>query len=132
MPDLTTATQDAVFDVLDSPAMTALAKVFQHVPENTQPPIVVVGDITVEPVGGKDGGLDRMTISVVTLYRGPKRARLYQMQAKVRDLLEGQALPPQVGVALSAPEFVSSDDEILEDGITYLGTQRFALFAQPA
>jgi hypothetical protein len=103
----------------------------QHVPDNTQPPIAVVADIVAEPAGGKDGGLDKMTFEIITLYRGPKRANLYSIQAAVRAKLEDVSLPAQAGAELSRPTMESEDDEILEDGITYLGTQRFSLFAQP-
>jgi hypothetical protein len=131
MTDLTFAAQDATFDTLNVAAVTDLAQVLQHVPENTQPPVVVIGDITVVPIGGKDGGLDELTIEIITMFRGPKRSGLLAIQHAVRSTLEGAELSA-AGALLSPPVFESSDDEILEDGITYLGTQRFSTIAQPA
>jgi hypothetical protein len=132
MIDLRTATQRAFVQALGVPAVTGLAPVLQHVPENTQPPMAIVADVVAEAVGGKDGGLDRMTVEVLTAVREPRREALYALMAAVADTIDGKALPAQAGATLSVPTLESSDDEILEDGKTYMGTQRFTLFAQPA
>jgi hypothetical protein len=129
MTDFATATQDAVFAALNVSAVTDLAPVLQHVPEGTEPPLVIVGDIALTPAGGKDGNFDRAEFDIITLYRGPKRAALFTIQAAVRDQLDGAALS---GTALfSRPRQIANDDEIAEDGITYVGTQKFELFVQP-
>jgi hypothetical protein len=125
-----TATQDAIYAKLDAAtAVTALAPVMQHVPENADPPLVIIGSVALTPVGGKDGNFDRAEVEVITIYRGPKRAAMFAIQSAVQDTLDNQEL---TGDALfSRPRQVSNDDELLEDGITYLGTQRFELFVQP-
>ena len=131
MPDLATATQDAIYAALNVTAVTDLAPVYQHVPENTDPPIVIVGDINFEPIGAKDGGLDRASAEIVSFYRGPKRAGLYDIQAVIRDALDGQSIAA-TGALFSHPVQVSSEAELLEDGITYQGIQTFELIVQPA
>jgi hypothetical protein len=130
MSDFNMAVQVAFLQALSVPAVTDLSPVFQHVPEQTQPPVVIIADVTAEPAGGKDGGLDRMTVEIITMVRQPSRAALYALMAAVRGEIEDAALPPQAGVELSRPVFDASDDEILDDGETYMGTQRFTLFAQ--
>ncbi len=131
MPDLRKAVQNAVYDALNVTAVTAIAPVHQHVPDGAQPPLVVIDDITQEPDGGKDGGLDKFTVTIVTIRRQPSRAALFELMAAVRDVLEGAALVA-TGSILSRPTFDGGDDDLSDDGVTYIGTQRFSLWAQPA
>jgi len=131
MPDVKLAVQDAIFTALNVPAVTDLAPLVQHVPEDWQPPLVIIADIVVEPYGLKNGGLDRTTVDVVTISREPSRRPLYTMQAAVRALLDGTTLVADGLVALKPVED-SSEDQLLDDGQTYQGTQRFTMFAQPA
>lgn len=132
MADMRAAIQDAVLDRLNDATVTSLAPVYQHVPDNTQPPMVIVGAITLEGDGAKSGAsLDRATVEIITLRREPRRAALHELMAVVRGRLEGQPLVA-AGALLSEPEFEADDDDLLDDGVTYAGTQRFALWAQPA
>lgn len=131
MTDLKKAAQDAFFNKLNVAGVTALAPVVQHLLENSQPPFVIIGEINGEPIGGKDGGLDRLTIDIITMIRTPKRAKLFELQAAVRDQLDGQVVSG-AGVLLSNPVELASEDDILEDGETYMGTQRYETIVQPA
>lgn len=131
MTDLNSAAQQAIFDRLSHASITATAPIHQHVPDNAQPPFHVVGDMTAEPVGSKDSGFDQITFDIITLIRKPSRKALFAEMAKVRDRLEGATLTA-TGVLLSAPVFETADDDLLDDGQTYAGTQRFSLYAQPA
>jgi hypothetical protein len=131
MTDIKTAAQDAFFAKLNVAGVTNLAPVVQHVLEDTQPPLVVVGDVSTEPVGGKDGGLDMVTIDIITMIRSPQRASLFALQAAVRTQLDGQVVTG-TGILLSDPVELSSEDDILEDGETYMGTQRYQTFVQPS
>jgi Protein of unknown function (DUF3168) len=131
MPDLRDAAQTAIVEALSgAPAVTL--PVWQHVPEEQQPPFHVIDKMSAEPWGGKGGGLDRIEFDLLTVVREPGREHLTPHMATARAVLEGQALPPQPGVALSSPAFEADDDDLLEDGQTYVGVQRFSLFAQPA
>ncbi|HEY0116287.1 MAG TPA: DUF3168 domain-containing protein [Allosphingosinicella sp.] len=129
--DVALAVQDGVFGALNVEGVTDLAQVTQHVLEETDLPLVVIGRIELTPEGGKGGGLDRASVEVLTYVREPRRAALYELQHAVRTALEGAQLVAD-GAELSPPELVSRDDGLLEDGQTYEGTQIFALYVQPA
>jgi uncharacterized protein DUF3168 len=131
MIDLNLAAQKAIYGALSVPAVTNLSPVFQHVPDKQQPPVTIIGDLTATPAGGKDGGLDRIEFELISLVRAPSRTPLYSLMAAQRSVIEGQMLEAE-GALLSAPVFEGSDDDLLDDGKTYLGTQRFSLFAQPS
>lgn len=131
MTDLRKAVQDAFYDALNVSTVTTIAPVYQHVPDGTQPPLVIIDDITQEPDGGKGGGLDRFTVVVVTVRRQPSRAALFELMDAVRSVLEGVGLTA-TGSILSSPTFDGGDDDLSDDGVTYIGTQRFSLWAQPA
>lgn len=137
MFDAATAVQEAAFGALDVAAVTNLgAAVWQHVPEATpeEPlalPIVVVGDIALEPIGGKDGGLDRASFEIITMSDKPDRSELSKIQAAVRGELDRRTITAN-GAILSQPVFVSAEGELLEDGVTYLGKQKFETLIQPA
>jgi hypothetical protein len=131
MSDLLTATQTAFYTALNVEDMTDLSPVTQHVIEDTDPPLTIIGDVSFEPIGGKDGGLDRATVEIVSIYRGSKRTDLFAIQAKARSLLDNQPISAS-GAEFSKPVFVSSDVEEMEDGVTYVGTQRFEVIVQPA
>jgi hypothetical protein len=131
MTDLLTATQTAFYTALNVSTLTELSPVTQHVIENTEPPLTIIGGVSFEPIGGKDGGLDRATVEIITLYRGTQRTELFAIQSAVRTLLDGQTITA-AGAEFSRPVYVSSEVEELEDGVTYLGTQRFEVIVQPA
>jgi hypothetical protein len=133
MADLKLAAQTAIVAKLSATAaVTNLAPVYQHVPDDTQPPVVVIGDISAAPVGGKGGALDLLDVEIITMVRAPGREHLTPLRNAVRDALDEQALPTQAGVALSVPVFAGDEDTIEDDGNTYIGTQRFSLYVQPA
>ena len=127
--DAARAVQRAFLDALSVPGVTAQAPVLQHVRENTHPPFVRVGAIELTPEGGKDGGLDRATVEVLSDIREPKRAALYAIMAAVRSAVEGAALTAD-GFAMTPPVFEGQSDDLLEDGQTYEGTQIFSLWVQ--
>lgn len=127
MTNVPQVVQTAFFNKLNVSAITTLAPLVQHILEDTEPPLFVIGDISTEPMGGKDGGLDRVTIEIWTYSRKPNRTELYTMQNAVRTLLDGISLSTS---GLSDPIEVANESEMLDDGQTYVGTQRYELFAQ--
>jgi hypothetical protein len=132
MIDSASAVQQASFAALNgTTAVTDLAEVWQAPPEDSQPPLVLIGDVSLEPIGGKDGGLDRATFEIVTLIREPDQTALFALQMAVRNAIDGQAITAS-GALISLPTFLSADVEMLEDGETYMGTQRFETIVQPA
>lgn len=131
MIDAATAVQMAFYTALNVPAVTDLAPVWQNPPEGTNPPVVVIGNVSLEPIGGKDGGLDRATVDVLTFIRQPDQTVLFELQAAVRDQLDGQPVSTS-GALLSDPVMNSSEIDMMDDGETYMGTQKFETFVQPA
>ncbi len=131
MTDLRTEAQTAIYNALNVPAVTALAPVFQHVPYNQVPPMIIIGRISAEPMGGKGGGLDRLTCEVISQDRSPNREKLYAMMGAIRTALDGVTLTSAAAL-LTSPTFEGSDDDLADDGETYFGSQRFVTIAQPA
>lgn len=125
------AVQTAVFDALTATPMPGGVPVWQHVPDNTEPPVVAIGMITLTPAGGKGGGLDQAEIDVLTFVRQNGREFMTPLMAEVRARIEGRVLTA-AGASLSRPVFESDDDSLESDGETYSGTQRFSLFVQPS
>jgi hypothetical protein len=132
MIDSASAVQQASFAALNcATAVSDLAEVWQSPPEDSQPPLVLIGDVSLEPIGGKDGGLDRATFEIVTLVRQPDQTALFALQMAVRNALDEQTITA-TGALISNPVFLSAEVEMLEDGETYMGTQRFETIVQPA
>lgn len=139
MIDLLQCAQDAAFSLLlpleqDADLATILgapAQVLQHVPENTQPPIVIIGDLDTVNEGGKDDQLEQIGVQIQFVYRGPGRAPLLTMMKRARDLLHGQRVTVEGG-HLAFTWKGGSASSAAADGITYAGISEFDVFAQPA
>jgi len=132
MADLKLAAQAAIYGALNGAAVvTDLGPVFEYVPQDEEPPFTIVDRMSATPQGGKDGAFDLIEFDILTVVREPGREFLTPLMAAVRDTIEGATLVSAAAI-LSPPEFVGDEDELLEDGQTYLGRQRFSLFAQPA
>jgi len=130
MIDAATAVQEALYAALNVSGVTDLAPVWQNPPEGTDPPVVVIGNVSLEPIGGKDGGFDKATADVLTFVRQPDQTVLFALQTAVRNQVDGAQLTAP-GAVLSAPVMTSSEVEMMDDGETYMGTQRFEVFVQP-
>lgn len=105
-----------------------LAPVFEHVPPGTNPPVAVIGDIEATKFGTKGADRDRqISLEVITMTEGEERLPLQLLQAEVEDALDGATITTDdwtFGFSLQ-----SSDDVLLEDGLTYQGTTRFDVLA---
>jgi hypothetical protein len=132
MTDLVTGTKRGMYDALvASVALAALAAVHEHVPDGTEPPLVNFGDVTVEDQGDKDNDFEQHIVEVLSWYRGPDREGVRAIMAAVKNALHRQVITA-TGVTLTRPRMLGSDDRLEEDGITYSGSQRFSIWAQPA
>lgn len=130
--DLMQAAQAAVFGALKAGVDPSLSPVFQHVPENTQPPMIIVGAIDSENDGSKGEQVERMTIEVQAIFRGAKRSQLLAMLHAVRRALALNPLAAD-GVEFSEPHWLgASASEAASDGVTYAGIAHFEVFAEPA
>lgn len=130
MTDLAGALQTALFTRLS--AAVTLSDVFQHVPPGRMPPVTIIGEDMIDQAGAKGDQFERHEVDIVTVVAGPGRKPLLALQEQVRAALHDIDLPAQPGVLLSAPALLSTTMMLLDDGVTYYGTQRFVIFAQPA
>jgi len=134
MIDSRTAAHTAFYLALEAAAnVTALADVWGHAEEGTEPTdtkgLVLIGLASASNLAGKDGGLDEVTIEIITSVRKPDVTELYILSAAVRNALEAQPMAAP-GAIVSPPEFVSADADLMEDGETYFDTLRFRTIVQ--
>lgn len=81
MTDFQGALEKAIFDRLTD--QITLGSVFQHVPENQAPPVVIISEADFDNEGEKSGVLVRFTVNIVSLVQGPGRKALNALQAEV-------------------------------------------------
>jgi len=130
MTDLASGVDQALYDALS--AVVTLGTVFQNPPEDTLPPVVIIAEATIEPIGAKGDPLDRIEQTILTVVAGKQKKAVRALQEQVRTALDNQTLSA-AGLAPMMPVELSCDDQrVIENGKTYyLGTQRFLIFAQP-
>jgi hypothetical protein len=133
--DLLQAAQDAVFAVLkpiEGSAGVAGLAVYQHVPENAQPPMAVIGAIASANAEEHADQVETISIEIHAVFRGPGRAPLLAILHAVRTALDGQQLPSEV-VSFERPRFQKAEaGDALADGMTYVGMSTFEFLAEPA
>ena len=125
MSDAQNATEAAIYTALAAGGLSY--SVYQHVPEDTAPPVNIIGDISGEPLGDKGGDDERIEVSISTVYQGEARKPVLTEQQKIIAALDGKSLTS--GSWTIRPEKLSADAVMMPDGETYLGTTRFTVFA---
>lgn len=132
MTDFSNAVEKALFDRLA--ATVTGATVFQYVPENQAPPVVIIGDVTFEDEGEKAAPLYRYDVSIVCVVQGPGRKPLNALQAQVRDALDRWQPPASGGVLFGEIRISSASGQEIqgEQGPIYYGQQSAILYAQDA
>ena len=107
------------------------ARVFDHVPQGSDFPYLVIGDSQATPFDTKtESGLDqRLTLHTWSRYRGLKQTK--EIMAAVVDALDGQGLAVS-GHALVLLRFEFATTIVDDDGLTRHGVQRFRALTQPA
>lgn len=136
MIDSRAAVHKAVYAALSAAgAIAAVADVWGHPEEGTEPTedkgLVLIGLASASNEAAKDGDLDEVTLDILTYIRKPDQTELYALSSLVRNVLEGQAVTA-AGALISAPEFVSAEADLMDDGETYFDSLRFRMFVQPA
>ena len=128
--------QQAVYSALTGdPAVQGLlgnpARVFDHVPQGSAFPYLVIGEVSVTPFDTKtEAGLDqRLTIHTWSRYRGRKETK--DIMAAVLAVLDGQSLAVS-GHTLVLLGFEFATAVVDDDGLTRHGVQRFRALTQPA
>lgn len=123
-------------DLAESQAYAVLAAgisgadVFQDVPDNHPVPLVVLGDSTSVTIGGKGDPDEKVTINVVTIVSAEEKGPLTTLQGQIKALLrEHKATVSGFGLHFS---FESDDAQLHENGVHYIGTTTFSVFALAA
>lgn len=125
--DAEDAVEASAFAALNVPAMTSLAPVFQHVPEDTPPPVVIIADMDSEGgLGDKDGRDERITLTVTAVISGEQRKPLRQIKRQVKQLLDGRT-ESRGGWTLQFTYL--NADGVLLNGEDYVGNFRFSVLA---
>lgn len=130
------ALQQAVYSALtgDSALQGLLgnpARVFDHVPQGSVFPYLVIGEVSATPFDTKtEAGLDqRLTIHTWSRYRGRKETK--DIMAAVLAVLDGQSLAVS-GHTLVLLRFEFATTIVDDDGLTRHGVQRFGALTQLA
>lgn len=121
--------EDVWFDRLS--ASVTLAPVFQHVPEDTPPPVVILGDVSFENQGSKESPLLLFTIVILSLIKAHERKPLNKLQAQVDVAVTGWKPDPKDGVAFGDIMIGSGSGRLIstDDGSpVYYGEQIFTQF----
>ncbi|GAA4218632.1 hypothetical protein GCM10022253_19460 [Sphingomonas endophytica] len=103
------------------------AAVFQDVPDDAPPPLVIIGDIESAPFAGADDPDRRITLTLIVITEGDERAPCVDLQEQVEAILAGRSFRVDewnLHVALE-----SSDAVLSEDGTGYVGTTILTLLA---
>lgn len=129
MADLTHAVQSAIMARLQAPGVVS-APAYTVVPDNTSPPVVVVGDATFEQIGGKNSDTERHDIVVRCIVGGTSKAALFELMAEVKAALHNQALT-SADAALSRCVMTSGNEIRDIDANALVGEQRFFVIATP-
>ena len=125
MADAKDAAQAEAYSVLA--AGVSGAPIYEDVPANTPPPIVVLGDCASEPIGGKDDHDEQVSIDVLTLVSAEEKAPLNALQGQIKALLRGHKAVRD-GFELHFL-FGNETARLDDDGVTYVGTTTFSVMA---
>lgn len=125
MSDAQNATEAAIFAALSAGGLAW--PVHQHVPEDTPPPLNIIGDMSGAPLGDKDSRDELIELEISTIYQGEARKPVLAEQAKIVAALDEQELTVTGWTIRPLKESASAF--LMPDGETYLGTTRFTVFA---
>lgn len=124
MTDAATSTGAALFAALDGNIGTP---VFQHVPQDTDPPVTIIGEHRETAPFGKGDPDRRIDVDILTIFQGEANKPVTEWQAQIVAILDGAALSHSG--FLIRPTLSSKQCELLEDGVTYVGTTTFTVLA---
>jgi len=110
-------------------ALVPAARIFDHVPQTSDYPYLVIGEMTLAEFDSKnsDGAELTVTLHVWSQYRGLKECE--RIMAAVVDALDSQALSI-AGHALVLCRFEFSETMLDPDGLTRHGVQRFRIVTE--
>lgn len=130
--DLIESARGAVFVALQAGLVGTGATARDHVKQDSEPPFVMIGEIEWVNEGGKDNPVLKLTIEIITIYRGADRAQLLAIMHANYVALDGAELIAP-GVSFDTPALAGgSASGAGPDGVTYAGIQIFEFYAEPA
>jgi hypothetical protein len=131
--DAEDAIEAVAFAQLNVPAVTALASVYQHVPENTPPPVLIIGDMDSDgSFTSKDGDDELVRLTLVGVISGEERRPLRALKQMVKRTLSG--LTTSFGGWTLQFTFTGSDGQFIPSGSpddqdSYIENFRFSVLA---
>ena len=126
MSDASWEIQKAVFAALD----TALSvSVYDHVPQNTAPPYVTLGDDTVQDWSTKTTEGEESTLTIHAWSRHEGRKEVKQLLGTIKTALHEVTLS-LTGFTNILTRFDFEDTFLDADGLTYHGVMRFKMLVQ--
>lgn len=128
--DLMIPVQDAVFAALSAGMPASLATVRQHVPDDFNGSLVVIGRLDASEDMAKGCQAEIHTVEIATFFHGPARRGVLEIMAKVRELLDQQEMPAS-GAYISECRWLNSTADLDDDGETYIGLQNFEISVEP-
>src|SRR3546814_619168 len=127
MPSAMDALELAAYGLLTSGGGITGAVVYQHVPEDEQQNVVIIGDMDSEPLGGKDDDDCRISLTITAVTFGEERKPVLDLLDQVKTRLAKQQVT-QSGWLL-AIDFESDDAVLLPTGDGYVGTSCYSVIA---
>lgn len=103
------------------------AAVFQHVPQDTLPPVIIIGDIDVQPLALKDDPDRRINLTILTVTEAEERKSMLDLQDAIETRLDGARISHDGWIIA----FTQTDcDAVLTpEGDGYIGTNSFTILA---
>src|SRR3546814_12032685 len=90
MPSAMDALELAAYGLLTSGGGITGAVVYQHVPEDEQQNVVIIGDMDSEPLGGKDDDDCRISLTITAVTFGEERKPVLDLLDQVKTRLAKQ------------------------------------------
>lgn len=127
MSDPVAAIGAALYAALSAPGVVSVP-VYQHAPENSAMPVVIIGDIEDVAAIGRAGDDDRRAvISLITLTEGESRAECITLMGEQTAALDGAQFS-QSGWTIET-SFLRGSVTLAEDGLGYIGLAQFQVLA---
>lgn len=130
MTDFAQALEKVLFDRLDG--QVTLADVYQHVPQDKPPPVVIIGDLQADQAGAKGDDFQAFEFEIVSIVAATARKPLLALQEQVKGALINWTPPEESGVRFSDVMHLNTSGELMPDGEHYFGVQRWRVFAETA
>lgn len=130
MTDFQGAVEQAIFDQLCG--RVTKGKVFQHVPDATSPPVVIIADVDWEDEGDKDAPLLLFSVTITSIIAGRSRKPLNALQTQVRTALDRWKPANTAAVAFGEASVGSGTGQEVQapSGPVWFGSQTVRLYAQ--